>query len=82
MKSEKSIIKRVLAIGTRPERAWDPTNRIGLGFVCIAMILGSGLIFDRFFMAIAEVKSHSTVIPSQMIVGANLQSQITISDRF
>jgi ribose/xylose/arabinose/galactoside ABC-type transport system permease subunit len=49
MNTEKSLLKRVLAIGTRPERAWDPTNRIGLGFVCIAMILGSGLFFDRFF---------------------------------
>jgi len=49
LNTEKSLIKRVLAIGTRPERAWDPTNRIGLGFVCIAMILGSGLFFDRFF---------------------------------
>jgi ribose/xylose/arabinose/galactoside ABC-type transport system permease subunit/ABC-type branched-subunit amino acid transport system ATPase component len=49
MKSEGSLSARVLAIGTRPERAWDPTNRIGLGFVCIAMILGSGIFFDRFF---------------------------------
>ena len=49
MKSEGSIVERVLAIGTRPERAWDPTNRIGLGFVCIALIVGSGIFFDRFF---------------------------------
>ena len=49
MKSEGSVFDKVLAIGTRPERAWDPTNRIGLGFVCIAMILGSGIVFDRFF---------------------------------
>ena len=49
MISGRSIFKKALAIGTRPERAWDPTNRIGLGFVCIAMILGSGIFFDRFF---------------------------------
>ena len=49
MNTEKSLLKRALAIGTRPERAWDPTNRIGLGFVCIAMILVSGLVFERFF---------------------------------
>jgi ribose/xylose/arabinose/galactoside ABC-type transport system permease subunit/ABC-type multidrug transport system ATPase subunit len=49
MKIEGPLLKQVLAIGTRPERAWDPTDRLGLGFLCIAMILGSGLFFDRFF---------------------------------
>ena len=49
MNIEGSIFRKVLAIGARPERAWDPTNRLGLGFVCIAMILGSGIFFDRFF---------------------------------
>jgi ribose/xylose/arabinose/galactoside ABC-type transport system permease subunit/ABC-type branched-subunit amino acid transport system ATPase component len=49
MNSEGSIFQKMLAIGTRPERAWDATNRIGLGFLCIAMILGSGIFFDRFF---------------------------------
>ena len=49
MNIEGSIFRKVLAIGARPERAWDPTNRIGLGFVCIAMILGSSIFFDRFF---------------------------------
>jgi ribose/xylose/arabinose/galactoside ABC-type transport system permease subunit/ABC-type branched-subunit amino acid transport system ATPase component len=49
MNIEGSIFRKVLAIGVRPERAWDPTNRLGLGFVCIAMILGSGIFFDRFF---------------------------------
>jgi ribose/xylose/arabinose/galactoside ABC-type transport system permease subunit/ABC-type branched-subunit amino acid transport system ATPase component len=49
MNIEGSTFRRLLAIGARPERAWDPTNRIGLGFVCIAMILGSGIFFDRFF---------------------------------
>lgn len=49
MNSEGSVFQKMLAIGTRPERAWDATNRIGLGFLCIAMILGSGIFFDRFF---------------------------------
>jgi ribose/xylose/arabinose/galactoside ABC-type transport system permease subunit/ABC-type branched-subunit amino acid transport system ATPase component len=49
MRAAGSMLAKVLAIGTRPERAWDATNRIGLGFVCIAMILGSGIFFDRFF---------------------------------
>lgn len=49
MNIEGSVLKRLLAVGTRPERAWDPTTRIGLGLLCIAMILGSGLFFDRFF---------------------------------
>ena len=49
MNIEGSIFRKVLAIGARPERAWDSTNRLGLGFVCIAMILGSGIFFDRFF---------------------------------
>jgi ribose/xylose/arabinose/galactoside ABC-type transport system permease subunit/ABC-type multidrug transport system ATPase subunit len=49
MNIEGSVVKRLLAVGTRPERAWDPTTRIGLGLLCIAMILGSGLFFDRFF---------------------------------
>ena len=49
MNIEGSIFRKVLAIGARPERAWDPTNRLGLGFVCIAMILGSSIFFDRFF---------------------------------
>ena len=49
MNIEGSIFRKVLAIGARPERAWDPTNRLGLGFVCIAMVVGSGIFFDRFF---------------------------------
>lgn len=49
MNIEGSVVKRLFAVGTRPERAWDPTTRIGLGLLCIAMILGSGLFFDRFF---------------------------------
>jgi len=43
------IAGKIKSIGTQPERAWDPTNRIGLGIVCLAMIVGSSLAYDNFF---------------------------------
>lgn len=61
----RSIIRRVLAVGTRPERAWDPTTRIGLGLLCLAMILGGGLLFDRFF----TVSNGLTIVLNMTALG-------------
>lgn len=61
----RSIIRRVLAVGTRPERAWDPTNRIGLGILCLAMILGGALFFDRFF----TVSNGLTIVLNMTALG-------------
>src|SRR6478736_5288317 len=41
-------LARLGALGTRPERTWDPTNRLGLLLLCVGMILWFGIRYDNF----------------------------------